>query len=421
MLLQFSVENFMSFKEKTVLSLAPGADKELSDNIMADDKHNALKTAAIFGANASGKSNIIKAFSSAVLLIRESTTVQIDQPLTRIIPFKLDAASRTKPVSFEFIFVAEGTKYIYGFSATSQRITEEYLYAYYSAKPTTVFERADDTYTFKTDKKTLDVLSSRNSKNKLFLSTATSWNYERTKAPYLWFAQQINFFAENNWTPDFSIFVNDPGNSQKAFTAKLLEIADINIADFSVREVEMPSEQIDALMKDPVLKALFENAPEGIFSKGYSVAAVHQMEENGSSTSYTLDLAEESQGTQHLFFMSTYLRQAFEHGKIIVVDEFDAGLHPLLLEEIVRMFHNPSINRGNAQLVFTTHAVSLLDLDIFRRDQIFFTEKSAKTASSELFSLDEFSVRKSENIRNGYIYGRYGAIPLITRGSSPWE
>jgi AAA15 family ATPase/GTPase len=129
---------------------------------------------------------------------------------------------------------------------------------------------------------------------------------------------------------------------------------------------------------------------------------------------------EESQGTLHLFFMSSHLKQAFESGKTIVVDEFDAGLHPLLLEEIVRMFHNPSINSGNAQLVFTTHAISLLDLDVFRRDQIFFTDKDSGTASSELYSLDEFSVRKSENIHKGYVYGRYGAVPLIAKGQSPW-
>jgi len=118
--------------------------------------------------------------------------------------------------------------------------------------------------------------------------------------------------------------------------------------------------------------------------------------------------------------MSAHLKNAFETGKIMIVDEVDAGLHPLFLEEIIRMFHDPEINTGSAQLICTTHAVNLLDLDIFRRDRIFFTEKDAETATSELFSLDEFSVRKSENIWNGYIYGRYGTIPMITKGQSPW-
>jgi AAA15 family ATPase/GTPase len=421
MLLQFSIENFMSFREKTTISLLPGVGEELSGNIAHSDRCSALKSGVIFGANASGKSNIMKAFTAAVLMIRESEMVQVDHTLPRIIPFKLDSSSPLKSTSFEFIFEAEGTKYIYGFSATVKRITEEYLYAYYSAKPTTIFERTDDQYVFKADKKILDSLAKKNNPNKLFLSTATSWNYERTRVPYLWFAKMIDTYEGNNWMQDYHAFINNDNISQRKFTTKLLEIADINIADYSVQEIDIPKEQLDTMLKDPVFKAILENSPDGVMSKGYSVSAVHQIDEDGRAAQYILNLVEESKGTQNLFFMSSYLRRAFENGTTMIVDEFDAGLHPLLLEEIIRMFHDSNINTGNAQLIFTTHAINLLDLDIFRRDQVFFTEKDSNTAVSELFSLDEFSVRKSENIRNGYIYGRYGAIPLIAKGGSPWD
>jgi len=422
MLLQFSVENFMSFKDKATLSMTPGKGDELSDNIINTKECNALKSAVLFGANASGKSNIIKAFTAAIMTIRESSALQIDQPLLRIVPFKLDKLSASKPTSFEFIFEAEKVKYIYGFSATQTRIVEEYLYAYYSIKPTTIFERTNDTYTFKADKKTLESLAEKNNSNKLFLATATNWNYERTKAPYLWFATLIDTFdTSNGWMADINAFLEDKNDVQRNFTERLLEIADINIADFGVNEFDVPKEQIDAMMKDPVIRALFENAPEGAMSKSYTVSAFHNIREGGKEKSYSLDMAEESRGTQNLFYMSSHLKRAFETGKTLIVDEFDAGLHPLLLEEIIRMFHDPEINTGNAQLIFTTHAINLLDLDIFRRDQIFFTEKDAETAASELFSLDDFSVRKSENIRNGYIYGRYGAIPMIAKGKSPWR
>jgi AAA15 family ATPase/GTPase len=198
----------------------------------------------------------------------------------------------------------------------------------------------------------------------------------------------------------------------------LLEIADINISDYTVKTIDIPKEQIDEMMKDPIIRAIFDK--ESNLSKGYSISAIHNMYEGDGSTAYILDMEEESQGTQHLFFMSPHLKSAFEKGKTMIVDELDAGLHPLLLEEIIRMFSNPQVNVGNAQLIFTTHVVTLLDLDIFRRDQIFFTEKNMETAASELFSLDEFSVRKTENIRNGYMHGRYGAIPLIAKGQLQW-
>lgn len=420
MLLQFSCENYMSFKEKTVLSLKPGAINELAHNIYNSSKNRALKSAVIFGANASGKSNIVKAFTAAIMMIRESSTIQIDQPLNRIIPFKLDKQSYSKPSSFEFILVIENTKYIYGFSATSERITEEYLYAYYSIKPTTVFERTEDKYVFKADKKNLCKLAEKNSSNKLFLTTATVWNYERTKAPYLWFSKQVDTYEGSNWFQEFPEFAHDYGKKQKKFTTRLLEIADISISDYHVKESDTPKERIEAMRADPFLRTLLENTQDNASFKEYLLLTAHQVVEDNTSNTYELNMAEESQGTQNLFFMSSHLKTAFETGKTLVVDEFDSGLHPLLLEEIVRMFHDSSINVGNAQLIFTTHAISLLDLSIFRRDQIFFTERNRSTAVSELFSLDEFPVRKSESIRNGYIYGRYGAIPVITKGRSPW-
>jgi AAA15 family ATPase/GTPase len=410
----------MSFKGKETLSLIAGTGKELPDNIIADEKGNALKSIVVYGANASGKSNLIKAFAAAVMMIRESAVMQVGQPLMRVVPFKFDETSKDRATSFEFIFVTDRVKYVYGFSATTQKITEEYLYAYYSARPTTIYERVQDSYVFKADRRILDELVAKNSENKLFLSTAATWNYERVQLPFLWFARQIDIYAGNNWLQDYPAFMNDPDNAQKRFTTTLLRIADINICDYVMQEVDIPREHIEALRNDPMLRAFLEQTSEGLPTKGYSTTAVHNITNKERTIHYTLDLMEESQGTLHLFFMSSHLKQAFEHGKIMVVDEFDAGLHPLLLEEIVRMFHNPSINTGNAQLVFTTHAINLLDLETFRRDQVFFTEKNGESAASEIFALDEFSVRKSENIRNGYMYGRYGAIPMIAKGSSPW-
>jgi AAA15 family ATPase/GTPase len=421
MLLQFSVKNFMSFKEDTTLSLIPNSGGELQGNIAKTGEYKALKSAVLFGANASGKTNFVKALEAAVRMIRESETIQLGELLFRIAPFKLDLQSAAKPSSFEFVFEMDGIKYVYGFSANIKRITEEYLYAYYSAKPTTIFERENDEYEFKADKKELEALAKRNNSNRLFLATTAAWNYGRTHEPFMWFLTMINAYEGDHSMQDISAFIVDDDGEQKKFTTKLLKIADINIHDYQV-------EKIDALMRAPRIvmeDSFFEDAVESdseyMKGKTFSITTTHWLSEGGKMTPYGLDLSEESSGTQQLFYMSAYFKEVFEKGKTMIIDEFDTRLHPLLLEEIIRMFHDPGINKMGAQLIFTAHNVSLLDLGLFRRDQIFFTEKRVSDAASELFSLDDFSVRKSENIRNSYMYGRYGAIPEIMQGKSPWE
>jgi AAA15 family ATPase/GTPase len=410
MLLQFSVENFKSFKDKAVLSMSASTDKEHVDAVASIGKNTILKTVAMYGANASGKTNIIKAFTAAIMLLRQSNSVQINQPLGWISPFALDKDAVQKPSAFEFIFFVNGVKYIYGFSATQKDIVDEYLYVYNSAKPSKVFERTNTTeYSFPADeKRKLEEIRAKNSNNKLFLATATAWNYEKTKDAYLWFAESIDTFDKTSWdgfNPDS--FVNDKTGKLKQFVQDVLRIADINIDDYKLEETEiqLPKEIIEELKK---------GGANNIPTKGYSISVNHSVEsESGDLEKYRLDLAEESLGTQRLFGMTPHLQSAFEKGKTIIVDEIENSLHPLLVEEILKMFNNPTINRANAQLIFSTHDVHLLSLDNFRRDQIYFLEKNPKSASSEIYSLDEFPVRKGENIRKGYLQGRYGAVPFI--------
>jgi hypothetical protein len=133
----------------------------------------------------------------------------------------------------------------------------------------------------------------------------------------------------------------------------------------------------------------------------------------GEKEEYQLTLQEESLGTQQLFFYGPILKDAFEKGKTIVLDEIDKSMHPSIVKFIINLFRDPEINKNGAQLIATTHETGLLSLDMFRRDQIYFTEKDAKTGVTDLYSLDEFSVRKTENIEKGYLMGRYGAIPFL--------
>ena len=196
MLLQFSVENYLSFKEQVVLSLVPATDKEHLNNITSRGGFKGLNTIAIYGANASGKSNLFRAVTTALNMIRSSANTQVDQ-LLPVVPFKLDDDSKGNPSLFEFQFVAaDGKKYIYGFSAFPDRIVEEYLYGYNTNRPTKIFDRTEtDAYTFsRTTKKELEPIKKFTTSNRLFISSATLLNAESTRYAYEWLAKGIDTF-----------------------------------------------------------------------------------------------------------------------------------------------------------------------------------------------------------------------------------
>lgn len=409
MLIQFNVKNFMSIKDKIEFSMLAGKDKEHNENLIdigTSEKY--LYSTAMYGANASGKSNFFKALAAAILMVRKSNLRKIDELLTEMVPFKFDEKTINAPCELEFTFIKNGIKYVYGFSADINRVYTEYLYHYLSAKPSLIFERTNvNEYKFnQAERKMLEELASKNTEKKLFLATATEWNYEKTKNAYMWFAENIDVYSNFRNLSDiaFREFEHDDDGKLKEFTLKLLKEADIILKDYDFR-VE------NTISKD------LNNEMANITRKIVRVSTLHEVEdENGKKSNYKLDLYEESLGTQILFFISPILRKTFEEGRTMVIDELDKSLHPLLVEFIIKLFHNKIINKNNAQLIFNTHDTNLLSLQLFRRDQIWFTEKNPKNGATYIYPLDDFSVRKTENIQKGYLNGKYGAIPFITSG-----
>ena len=405
MLLQFSVENFRSFKTRAVLSLEASSDKELPNNIVEDQKRRVMKVATIFGPNASGKSNIFKALTAAILLVRLSNNRQVGEPLSMIVPFAFDEMSSKQPCVFEFVFIAGGKKYVYGFAATIARITNEYLYVYNSSRATTVFERDDNnqyTFTSSAIAKKLKPLTQHNTENKLFLATATAWNYEGTRDALMWFVEGINPYS-----PDYQqmlnvtgpLFEQDKDTSLRGFTKRLLHEADINISDYNIESRDLP-----IAMPQPGVN---------LIGKEYTITTLHEVE--GGKT-YSLNLRDESNGTANLFFFAPIIKRAFETGETLCIDEFDESLHPLLVHYLVGLFNDPDVNKKNAQLIVSTHTSGLLNLKALRRDQIYFVEKDRLTGCSTLYSLDEFSPRTREDIQKAYLLGRYGSIPNLGNG-----
>lgn len=408
MLIEFSVKNFMSFKDKVTLSMEKGSGNENIDNVVFNDITNLLKVSAIYGANASGKSNLLKAFTCAILMVRDSSKIPLEGKWNFIKPFLFDSKTRNMPSEFEFIFIANNIKYRYFFSADENKIYDELLEAYYTQKPTTIFSRTNtNTYEFASDKNKLEILKSNNTENKLFLTTATTWNYDKTKDAYLWFINQIDTYDSLETIRDKDLIEYKSKDEElKKFALKLLKKTDILIKDIYV---DYEEKEIDNTSMTSITKMTGDSKLKNIKIEFEHVV----VDENNNSHVYKLPYALESSGTKVLFAFAPFLKRAFNSTKVVIIDELEKSMHPMLVEFIIKLFNNKEINKSNSQLIFATHATNLLNLEILRRDQIWFTEKDELTGISTLYPLDSFSVRKDENIEKGYTNGRYGAIPFI--------
>jgi AAA15 family ATPase/GTPase len=253
-----------------------------------------------------------------------------------------------------------------------------------------------------------------NTPNKLFLATATSWNAQCTTIPFQWFATKIDTqtSVDNQEGPALEAYKNEK-EKNIAFVRKLLKMADINIVDVDVEIEEMSDNQSPIsglnfgglLINNQIIKPK-NNRIE--VRTGHIVT-----DETGIQKRYELSLLEESLGTIQLFLFAPFLRKALETGKVLFIDEIDRSLHPFLIRLLVNLFRDNRINANGAQLIFNTHETALLSLGTFRRDQIYFTEKNTENGVTDLYSLDDLSVRKDENIEKGYLLGRYGAIPYL--------
>ncbi len=415
MLLQFSVKNYASIRDEVLFSLMPSKDTEHPENILEEGKYRANSIVAVYGANASGKSNLFKAMTSAIVYIRHSNVFQLGQKIP-VVPYRFCDDFASVPTKFEFTFVAEdGLKYIYGFSATVERVVEEYLYVFRSSRPSMLFERTEEKYSFpRNEKANLQPLTRMNTPNKLFLATATSWNAQCTTIPFQWFSSKIDTqtSVDNQEGPALEAYKSEK-EKNIAFVKKLMFMADINIVDVNVVIEEIPDDQ------SPIPGVNFggiviDNRIVRPRNNRIEIRTEHIItDETGAQKKYELSLPDESLGTIQLFLYAPFLRKALETGKVLFIDEIDKSLHPFLIKLLINLFRDAKVNKNRAQLIINTHETSLLSLGTFRRDQIYFTEKKTENGVTDLYSLDDLSVRKDENIEKGYLLGRYGAIPYL--------
>lgn len=425
MILEFTVKNFLSIKDEVTLSMVASKDSSFEDNLLPyeDGKKikNALKTIVIYGANASGKTNVLRALQFFSWLINNSHEMQQGRKIPRD-AFKLDNEYKNEPSEFQIIFIHNNIKYLYGFSVTEDEVIDEYLYYYPNGRQSLIFERERDNYKFTIDVERQSELKNKfHSKNKLFIAIESLWEYEKAKIPFEWLNNYLQVLINHDRLEAYTGSSMHDNEKINLLVKKYIKSADVGIDDIDVN-----MRKSDDIINSDVFKLLSEDAKSNLLKEVQDaniidIKMIHKAKDkNGNIISYKFDLDEESDGTQKFFGLLGPWIDALLNGYTIIIDELDIRLHTLLVKKLMEMFLDPDVNKKNAQLIFTTHDTNLLDSDLLRRDQIWFTEKK-EDKSTDLYSLYDFGgVRKNISIEKGYLQGKYGAIPVL-KGDWKWE
>lgn len=401
MIINFTVGNYRSFKDKKVLSLEATAIKELNESVIEKEGYRLLPSAVIYGANSSGKSNLLKAIGKFKSIISSSSKLNSTDKLN-ITPFLLNQETAEEPSFFEIELLIDNHTYTYGFTADNQKVYEEWLYLKEGKmrKEKCLFVRTEEGIGIADDYNEGKGLEEKVRDNGLFLSTVDSFNGEIARK----IIRQIDCtFVISGIDHEFwSEFTNDMCNNKNpelSFQKQIQEF--LNSMNVGFSRFELPKdEKVAKEVKAYTIHNLYNDQGEVIGETRFSMKD------------------HESSGTNKLFDLAALVIGQLEFGYLLVIDELDSKLHPLLTQHIIKLFNNPQTNPKGAQLIFATHDTNLLNVKTFRRDQIWFTEKDNSEAT-DLYSLAEFrepegnKIRKDRSFEKDYINGRYGAIPYI--------
>ena len=419
MLIEFRVENHRSLRDEQVLTMQAGSEADANDQRprrIEGLREPLLPAASIYGANASGKSNVL----SALAFMREAVTLSHrawspDGGVPRD-PFGWGPKAAESSL-FEVSFLGEGVRYQYGFVADDERFLEEWLCAWPHGRKQTWFERDGDSFEFGDNLKGENQLVTEVTRpNALFVSSAVQLRHRQIQPIYRWFQGVRAINNERRQRPTFLGAPYDP------FLRRLIELRenepeDSGFGDFIAMLRAADTGIIDVKLASP---------EDGFASNGAGSGRPERRRvlfrhDSGCDDAW-LPLEAESQGTRTLYRVGPIVLGLLRSGGLLLVDELEASLHPALARQIVQQFNDPRTNPLNAQIVFTTHDTHLLGGMIgdppLRRDQVWLTEKTSDGATS-LYPLTDYKPRQSENLERGYLQGRYGAIPYLGELISP--
>ena len=428
MLIEFKFSNYRSFRDEAVLSMEAVGLGQMKDSLIdLGTTNQLLPAAAIYGKNGGGKSNVIRAFWLAVQFIKNAQRTQHENAPVPVQPFLLDDISKDRPTAFEFTYICNGIKYIYGFSATKDEIKAEYLYHAPKRQLAMVFSREGQQFSFRqnSEKRKRQLISRAVGKNQLYLSVACTMNEEACIKAMAWFREQVIFSRDYADIPQQLLDYSEDTNMLKAIK-NYAKMADTGIQDmqFEFRQKEIENAEIPDQVPEEIRTALasFVKALSEISSTSdvqlkmgeVRASSLHKgLAQDGREKLYELPLADESDGTRKLMSLAPAIEKTLSNGGVLLVDELEREMHPLLVEMIVSKFQSSKTNINHGQIIFTTHDTGLLNMSLLRKDQIYFTDKDRESGASSLYSVSDLSTPTNENIRKGYLAGKYGAIPEL--------
>lgn len=418
MLIEFSVKNYLCFKDWVILSMVASSDSEHEDHTFSVDNfpEKLLKSCVVYGANASGKSNLFKAMDFMRDFVISSSKDRQVKEKTGVTPFRLSTATEGEPSEFEISFICEGRKYRYGFALDREKVHSEWLFYVPKRREANLFERKGNKFKISGRFNEGKGLKDKTRDNALFLSVAAQFNGEISTKILNWF-YNFHIVSDINKITPATINMMDLGYSEKI--SKFIKIADLGIEGLSKKE-SIPSEIAEDFVEflTEKIKGIFN----GFDEESIKVSIVetelqyHHKKFDDEDTQVSIEKFSsnnESEGTRRLFSLAGPIINTLDEGNILVVDELDGSLHFLIILEILRMFH--SKHNIYAQLIFNCHNTNLLSNKLFRRDQIYFIEKDC-FGSSHLYSLYDFKdgdekIRKDSSFGKKYVMGKFGAVP----------
>ena len=419
MLIEFTVGNFLSFNTKRTLSFKAAAISDL-DNLFTIDNYKLLRSAVVYGANSSGKSNLIKALDGMRNILLNSVKLNDKDPLDYT-PFLLSEQSEHAPTHFETEFLIGGKTYRYGFEYTLESIVNEWLFVKQGVtkKETTLFIRTKDgigiTDQFVEGKGKEEATND----NRLFVSLVAQLGGEISKQIIEWFRSYnvISGLAHQEYNGFTMRMLHDKKEGCEQ-ALSLFQKLKLGFQELMVKESEFNVSDLPIDFPDSVKSKLSKDYSG---KKMLSIKTMHNKYDSQGliidSVAFDKDRSE-SEGTKKIIDLTGPIFDSLLTGKMLIIDELDAKLHPLLTIQLVNLFNKKETNPKNSQLLFATHDTNLLNADLFRRDQIWFTEKD-EFEQTDLYNLVEFKlpdgtkVRNDSNLEKNYIRGRYGAIPYI--------
>ncbi|MCH8510746.1 MAG: ATP-binding protein [Kiritimatiellae bacterium] len=382
----------------------------ISPNLPGLKNQSFLRGAAIYGPNASGKSNLVLSLWQLQNLVRTSHTFESGEPLDQE-PFRFETESASSATCYEVRFVMYGVRYHFRLAFNRERVLEENLSAFPHGKEQVWYERTWDEnsaqyhyYSPETESFTIRKAEQEATKaNSLFLSVATNlFDHPKLGKPYRWFRESLKILNPSIFRGEIS----DISTLQRLVRDPELALAMLRQADLGILDVEIRKEKISEDLIKLFPKDFMSMIPEGQIDR---ITMVHQGQDGRV---YPLEFEKESAGTQRYFKLIGPWLSLIESGGVLFLDEIEASLHPLLTRKLVETVMNPEINTKNAQIIFTTHDPTLLDLSLLRRDQIWLVEKS-QANDSILYPVTEYKMTTREDLAKGYLSGKYGAVPFL--------